>query len=73
VQPKVSVQREAVVETDEQVLATGIDVHDGAADDALEMCAARAAARGDDHSADEQRSENLRDPGERVALRHLAL
>ena len=70
VQAQVRVQRQAVVEVDQQVLALRVDVEHRATDHPLELRAAGSATRRADLLADEQRTKDVADAREGVALRH---
>ncbi len=73
VHAQVRVQRQPVIEADEQVLAHRVDPVDTGAHDPLELYATGSAACGGHLSPEEHLPEHRRGAEERVALRHRAL
>ncbi len=69
---QVRVQRQAVAEIDEQMLATRRDAFDVAADDALELRSAWPAARGDDLIVSQRVAHDSGDAVDGVAFGHQA-
>src|SRR4051812_20589931 len=70
---EVGVQRQAVVEVDQQVLPLRVDLEHGRSDHPLKLSPSRSALCCGDPFADKQWPKNCRDTRQRVALRHRAL